>query len=218
MTPTFDWSKHWKVTCEPKGARKFAIKMADMIGDFMQNRGIDLVADYGCGPATLLFALAERFPQTEFYGFDVAESIIQRNIERALQLGRQNLHFEQDDLPNPRRERKYDLVVCLATLHYIKEIKRAVKNLFELVNPQGHLIFNYPNIYTRASYRAEIKPQDESMKKRFALVLAGKNLLSLMKIEELLGASPKKFYSSTRANIYVLTRRSTNKKNLRAYS
>ena len=69
MTTTFDWSKHWKVTCEDKGARKFAIKMADMIGGFMQNRGIDLVADYGCGPATLLFALAERFPQTEFYGF-----------------------------------------------------------------------------------------------------------------------------------------------------
>lgn len=209
MMSTFDWNKHWKVTCENEGARKFAIKMADMICDLMQNKRIQLVADYGCGPATLLFALTERFPQTEFYGFDAAASIIKKNIERALHLDLQNLHFEQDGLPSPRKKRTYDLVVCFATLHYIKEIERAVKNLFELVNPKGYLIFNYPNIYTRAAYRRDIKPQDEHMKKRFALVLAGVNLLSLKKIKDMLGARPKKFYSSIRANIYVLIRKST---------
>ena len=168
---------------------------------------INLVADYGCGHATLLFALARIFPQTEFYGFDVAESVIQRNKERALQLDLQNLHFEQDCLPSPHRERTFDLVVCFATLHYIKEIGRAVKNLFELLNPKGYLIFNYPNIYTRVAYRTDIKPHDDCMKKRFALVLAGENLLSLNKIKNMLGARPKKFYSSIRANIYVVIRK-----------
>jgi len=209
MMPTFDWNKHWKVTCENEEARKFAIKMADMICHFMQNKRIQLVADYGCGPATLLFALAERFPQTEFYAFDAATSIIQKNIERALHLNLQNLHFEQDSLPVLRKERTYDLAVCFATLHYVKEIECAVKNLFELVNPKGYLIFNYPNIYTRAAYQRNIKPQDEDMKKRFALVLAGENLLTLKKIKNTLGARPKKFYSSNRTNIYVLIRKST---------
>jgi len=207
VPPVFDWNKHWKVTCEPEEARKFATKMADRICDFMQNKRINLVADYGCGHATLLFALARIFPQTEFYGFDVAESVIQRNKERALQLDLQNLHFEQDCLPSPHRERTFDLVVCFATLHYIKEIGRAVKNLFELLNPKGYLIFNYPNIYTRVAYRTDIKPHDDCMKKRFALVLAGENLLSLNKIKNMLGARPKKFYSSIRANIYVVIRK-----------
>ncbi len=90
----------------------------------------------------------------------------------------------------------YDLVVCFATLHYIKEIERAVKNLFELVNSEGYLIFNYP------------KPRDEYMKKRFALVLAGENLISLRKINIVLGSRPKEFYSPIRANIYVLIRKS----------
>ncbi len=209
MMPTFDWNKHWKVMCEPKGARKFAIRMGNMIGDLIRNRGIQRVADYGCGPATLLFTLAERFPHTEFYGFDSAASIVQKNIERMLRLDLQNLHFDQDELPNPRKERTYDLVVCFATLHYIKEIERAVKNLFDLVNPDRYLIFNYPNIYTRAAYRRDIKAQDEYMKKRFALILAGENLLSLKKIKDILDTRPKKFYSSTRANIYILIRKST---------
>jgi trans-aconitate methyltransferase len=208
MMSAFDWNKHWEDTCESEEARRFAIKMADMVSAFMQNKRIDLVADYGCGPATLLFALAERFPQTEFYGFDTAASIIEKNSEKASQLGLKNLHFEQDGLPSPRKERAYDLVVCFATLHYIKEIELAIKNLLELVNSEGYLIFNYPNTYSRAAYRKDIKPGDETMKKRFALVLAGENLLSLEKINIVLGSRPKKFYSSIKANIYVLIRKS----------
>jgi trans-aconitate methyltransferase len=211
---TFDWNKHWEVTSEGEEARKFAIKMADMISAFVQKKRIGLVADYGCGPATLLFSLAERFPQTEFYGFDTAASIIRKDSEKALQLGLRNLHFERDGLPSPRKERTYDLVVCFATLHYIKEIERAVKDLFELVNPKGYLIFNYPNIYSRVAYRKSIKPEDEPMKKRFALVLAGENLLSLKKISIVLGARPKKFYSSIKANIYVLARAPTDPRSL----
>src|SRR5271157_148875 len=203
----FDWTKHWKVTCETKEARRFALMMADMLSASIRNKRTDSVADYGCGSATLLFALAERFPETEFRGFDIAESIIEQNSEKASRLGIKNLHFEQDGLPSPRKERTFDLVVCFATLHYIRKIELAVKNLLELVNPQGYLIFNYPNIYTKAAYRKDIKPQDEIMKNRFALVLAGKNLLSIKKINLVLGTKPEKFYSSTKANIYVQVRK-----------
>jgi trans-aconitate methyltransferase len=204
MMSKFDWNEHWEVTSENEEARKFAIKMADMIGAFLQNKRIGSVADYGCGPATCLFALAERFPQIEFYGFDVAASIIEKNSEKASELGIKNLSFKQDGLPIPRKERAYDLVICLATLHYIKEIELAIKNLLGLVNPKGYLIFNYPNTYCRTAYQRDIKPQDETMKQRFAVVLAGENLLSLKKISIALGSRPKKFYSSIKSNIYVL--------------
>jgi len=207
--PTFDWNKHWQDTKEPEDARKFAIKMADMISAFVQKRKMGLVADYGCGPATLLFALAQRFPQTEFYGFDIAASIIEQNSEQASRLGLKNLHFEQDRLPNPRKERTYDLVMCFATLHYIKEIEPTIRDLLELVSPRGHLIFNYPKTYCQAAYRKDIRPQDEIMKKRFALVLAGENLLTLKRINIVLGSRPKKFYSSIKSNIYVLIRKRT---------
>ena len=201
--PAFDWNKHWELVSEPEGARRFSIKMADMISEFMQNKRIKSAADYGCGPATLLFTLAKRFPKTQFYGFDIAASILKKSIERVVQLQLPNLHFEQDGLPRPQKRRRYDLVTCFATLHYIKRIEQAIKNLFGLVNSGGYLIFNYPNTYTRTAYQRDIKPEDAYMKKRFALVLAGENLLSLRKIQNILGVRPKKLYSSIKANIYV---------------
>ena len=204
---TLDWNKHWEVAGESREAREFAVKTADMISVFMQDRRIDSIADYGCGPATMLFALAERFPRTEFWGFDVAASAIEKNSEKASRLGLKHLHFEQDELPSPRKDRMYDLVTCFATLHYIREIEGAVKNLLGIVNPKGYLIFNYPNILTRAAYRKDIRPHDIVMKKRFALVLAGENLLSLDRISIVLGIRPRKFYSSAKANIYVLIRK-----------
>ena len=204
----FDWNKHWKMTEEPKKARQFAIKMADILCGFMQDKHVRSVADYGCGPATLLFTLAKRCPQIQFYGFDIAASIIQRNKERAVRLQLRNLHFEQNSLPNPRERRTYDLMVCFATLHYIKEIGHAIKNLFKLVSSGGYLIFNYPNIYTRTGYQKDIKPNDKDMKQRFALVLAGENLLSLRKIRKILGVTPKKLYSSSKVNIYVVIHKS----------
>jgi len=42
------------------------------------------------------------------------------------------------------------------------------------------------------------------MKERFALVLAGENLLSLRKIQEILGVKPQRFYSSIKSNVYVI--------------
>lgn len=81
---TLNWNKHWRTTEEPEEARRFAIKMADKVSDFIQdkNKVINSIADYGCGPATLLFILAKRFPYKEFYGFDIAESIIKRNVKK----------------------------------------------------------------------------------------------------------------------------------------
>jgi trans-aconitate methyltransferase len=75
----FDWNRHWELKEEPEDAMRFAVKMAEMIADFIENKKITTVADYGCGPATLIFKLAERFPEKSFYGLDIAESIIQKN-------------------------------------------------------------------------------------------------------------------------------------------
>ncbi len=202
-----NWNKHWETNEEPEEARDFAEKMADRLREFMRGKGIGSVADYGCGPATTLFRLAEHFTDIDFYGYDMVASIIQKNTEKARELGLMNLSFVQDSLPNPRKTKTFDLVTCFATLHYVEKIERAIKQLFEQVNPGGYLIFNYPNTYTRKAYQEDIQPDDEYMKRRFALLLARRNLISQKRIHRILGARPKKFYSSTKSNIYVLVRK-----------
>jgi len=201
---SMDWGKHWETDEEPEGARDFAEKMADRLREFMGGNGIGSVADYGCGPATTLFRLAEHFSDIDFYGYDVAASIIKKNTERARELGLANLSFGQDSLPNPRNTKTFDLVTCFSTLHYVEEIACAIKRLFELVNPGGYLIFNYPNTYTRKTFQEDIQPDDEYMKRRFALLLAGRNLISQRRIGKILGVRPEKFYSSINSNIYIL--------------
>ena len=203
---SMDWNKHWNTKEEPKVARDFAEKMADRLRDFMRGKEIGSVADYGCGSATTLFKLAEYFTDIDFYGYDMATSIIQKNKEKARELGFMNLSFIQDSLLNPRKKKPFDLVTCFATLHYVEEIDRAIKWLFEQVNPGGYLIFNYPNIYTKKTYQEDIQPDDEYMKQRFVLLLAGRNLISQRRIQEILGTRPKKFYSSIKSNIYVFVR------------
>ncbi|KKK77876.1 hypothetical protein LCGC14_2849170, partial [marine sediment metagenome] len=146
------------------------------------------------------------FTDIDFYGYDMAASIIQKNTEKARSLGFMNLLFVQDSLLNSRKTKTFDLVTCFSTLHYVEEIELAIKRLFEGLTPEGYLIFNYPNIYTRKNYQEDIQPDDEYMKRRFALLLAGRNLISQRRIQEILGARPKKFYSSIKSNIYVMVR------------
>ncbi len=204
-----DWDKHWETNEEPEGARDFAEEMADKLKEFMRGKGIESVADYGCGPATTLFRLAEHFIDIDFYGYDMAASIIHKNTEKAREIGLMNLSFVQDSLPNPRKTKTFDLVTCFATLHYVEKIELAIKRLFERVNPGGYLIFNYPNTYLRKIFQEDIQPDDEEMKRRFTLLLAGRNLISQRRIWEILGARPKKFYSYVKSNIYVLVRKAS---------
>lgn len=201
---SLDWDEHWETEKEPEKAREFAEKMAERLRLFMKGKQFESVADFGCGPATTLFALARTFPHIDFHGFDVADSIIGKNIEKAREIGLKNLFFDLDSLPDLKTSKKFDLVTCFSTLHYIERIELAIQGLYELVNAKGYLIFNYPNIHTKTTYLNDIKPDDEYMKRRFALLLAGKNLISQRRIAEILSHRPKKFYSSIKSNIYVM--------------
>jgi len=204
---SIDWNEHWTLNDESKGATEFAGEMADRLGRFIDERDIDNVADLGCGPATTLFELAGMYPHIDFYGFDIAESVISKNKEKAEKEGLRNIFFETDELPGTRTLRRFDLVICFSTLHYIKDIGSALRSLFELVKPYGHLIFNYPNIHTKRSYEKDIQQGDEYMEKRFSIVLSGDNVTSQREINRLLGVRPRKFYSSKIFNIYVRVRK-----------
>lgn len=204
---SIDWNEHWTLNDESKGATEFAVEMADRLGRFIDERDIDNVADLGCGPATTLFELAGMYPRIDFYGFDIAESVIRKNKEKAEKDGLRNIFFETDELPDTRTLLRFDLVICFSTLHYMKDIGIALRSLFELVNPCGHLIFNYPSIHTKRSYEKDIQQGDKCMKKRFSILLSGDNVTSQREINRLLGVRPRKFYSSKIFNIYVRVRK-----------
>ncbi len=156
---------------------------------FSTKRGLRFrsMADFGCGPGIALLELAELYPAASFHGFEISSALVDRNRKKATELGLQNVSFETTTLPTVPRTFTVDLVLCIATLHYIEASLLALQNLFMTVRPGGLLIFNYPNTFTAHWYRENVLKSDEALRRRFALVLGGKNLLSQRKIAVALG-------------------------------
>ena len=208
----FDWDSFWEDPTDIDEMEEGARRMAQRLCIFMDSRPVTTVADYGCGPALTLFRLAMERPDVRFYGFDVSGEILGRNRKLAEREGLDNLMFEMDTLPRPSTVEVFDLVFCIATLHYVEEIEEAVRNLFERVSPGGHLVFNYPNIHTMYAYQRWVRRGGVDRRRRFHLVLNGRNLLTLRDISRILCARPRNVWravgeDSSRENVCVYVRR-----------
>ncbi|MFQ5910206.1 MAG: class I SAM-dependent methyltransferase [Thermoplasmata archaeon] len=184
-----EWDDYWRASGLPQDVVDAQRRWVQRIKRFSLKRHTKLrsVADFGCGPGITLLELAKLYPDTSFHGFETSRLLVERNQKVAMEMGLQNVSFETAKLPAVPDRLTYDLVLCIATLHYIENGLLAVRNLFRTVRPDGHLIFNYPNIFTVHWYRESIAKSDEAQRRRFALVLAGKNLLSKRKIAVALG-------------------------------
>ncbi len=169
--------------------------MAGLIERFIETRGMAVtsVADVGCGPATTLFDLARRMLHCRFYGYDISRTILRMNRQKAAKLGLNNIHFKQATLPALAVRKRFSLVLCFATLHYIREPERAIRNLYSKVEPGGYLIFNYPNRLQRAATIREAE-KDPIVARRFDLVIRGGNILSRSMIERTLGRRTRSFW------------------------
>ena len=179
---------------------------------FMDAQPKTTVADFGCGPALALFHLAKEMPSVSFVGFDTSLGIVEANRRRAEDQGLRNLKFKQDSLPDLSTIDSFELVVCIATLHYVKDIRAAILSLFERVASGGHLIFNYPNRYTQYAYKRWAKDGDSRRSDRFKLVIHGANLMTINDIANLLGVKPISFWKivgeeSSRENVCLVVKK-----------
>jgi SAM-dependent methyltransferase len=52
-------------------------------------------------------------------------------------------HVIPDDIANTRLDRQFDMVTCLSVLTTIEDDRPAVRNLFRLVKPGGHLVMTF---------------------------------------------------------------------------
>ncbi len=210
---TIDWDQYWMTENESPEMREAAKKMVRRLRKFMRRIHVETFADFGCGPALMLFQLAEEYPHMEFYGYDSSASVTARNRKRARELGLPNIRFGREILPDISSKRTYGTIMCIATLFYVRSIERAIMNLFSRVNRNGYLIFNYPNVASMRWYRSNTRPDDSENKKRFSLLLNGKNLFSLERIEQALGKRPYSFWKAVSeppkpGNVCVYVRKS----------
>jgi SAM-dependent methyltransferase len=98
--------------------------------------GID-VLDAGCGSGRALIAMAARFPNSRFTGYDLCGEAIAAARQAARAAGLKNVHFEQRDLTGFDEIARYDLVTTFDAVHDQKDPQGLLKGLHGALRPGG---------------------------------------------------------------------------------
>ncbi|WP_227353184.1 class I SAM-dependent methyltransferase [Haladaptatus salinisoli] len=187
-----DWERFYRRADYDRCAYIGGERMADLAGRLFDRVGTpDDFASVGCGPAVVPFRLAERYPDTEFFGFDLSETVVRDNNEKATVEGVENLQFAVGSLPDLDTDRQFDVVYCVATLYFVEEPRRAIESLYARVRDGGHLVLNYPNEASREQFDEEFEGRK---RESFELVLSGANLISEDVVREVTGAETRNYW------------------------
>jgi len=98
--------------------------------------GID-VLDAGCGSGRALLAMAARYPNSRFTGYDLSGEAIAAAQQAARAAGLENLKFEQRDLTGFDETARYDLVTTFDAVHDQKDPQGLLKGLYGALKPGG---------------------------------------------------------------------------------
>lgn len=95
------------------------------------------VLDVGCGSGQAMIALAERFPNSRFAGYDFSEEGIGRAREAAAELGLTNVRFEVRDAAKIGETTRYDLITSFDAIHDQANPAAMLDGIFEALKDDG---------------------------------------------------------------------------------
>ena len=98
--------------------------------------GID-VLDVGCGSGRAMIALAERFPNSRFAGYDFSEEGIARASSVAADKGLKNVRFEVRDAAKIGEEAQYDLITSFDAIHDQADPAAMLEGIAKALRPDG---------------------------------------------------------------------------------
>ncbi|MFC7047900.1 class I SAM-dependent methyltransferase [Emcibacter nanhaiensis] len=109
-----------------------------MTGDTQHRleQGID-VMDAGCGRGLALMAMAERYPDSRFRGYDLCEEAVEFASAEADRRGLINIFFAVKDLTHLDLEGEFDLITSFDAVHDQKDPADYLKRIFRALRPGG---------------------------------------------------------------------------------
>jgi len=132
MTHEFDGEKYERASAHQKEWGAKLVAELDL-------RGTERVLDLGCGDGTLSARIADLVPGGEVVGIDASRGMIAAAQSKV----RKNLRFLLMDIDEMNYVERFDAVLSNATLHWIKDHKRLLRNVGRALRKEGSLRFNF---------------------------------------------------------------------------
>jgi trans-aconitate methyltransferase len=132
MAHEFDGKQYEKASAHQKEWGTKLIAELDL-------QGTERVLDLGCGDGTLTAHIADLVPNGQVAGIDASHGM----IETARSKVRKNLRFLLMDINELNYVEQFDVVFSNATLHWIKDHKRLLRNAGRALRRGGRLRFNF---------------------------------------------------------------------------
>jgi len=132
MTFEFNGDKYLKASKHQKEWGKKLISEIRFIGN-------ESILDLGCGDGVLTKMITDKIPNGNILGVDVSEGM----IKKAKELKQDNLRFQLLDINDIDFEDKFDIIISNATLHWVLDHKKLIKNCHTALKESGVVRFNF---------------------------------------------------------------------------
>lgn len=133
MSFEFDGEKYKEASSHQKEWGKKLISELALKGD-------EKVLDLGCGDGALATQLAQRVPDGFVLGIDASKGMIDAALKAC---DRNNLRFELMDINDIDFVNEFNVVFSNATLHWIKDHKRLLANVYRSLKNDGVARLNF---------------------------------------------------------------------------
>lgn len=110
----------------------------------------DRILDVGCGIGKYTLPLLEKGYQVE--GLDIAEGLLEQMKQHHQRDEPLSLHCADIAKPPEKLLGKFDVVIGFFALHHMYDLEMALKGIYQLLKPQGKVVFLEPNPYNILYY------------------------------------------------------------------
>jgi len=102
-----------------------------------------VIVDAGCGSGINVRYVANKFPRSKIYAFDIENKLIKLNRKITKQ---KNIVFINHDLTKPlsQLKNKVDVLYCIDVLEHIKNYQQVLKVFNTWIKKNGYLIIHVP--------------------------------------------------------------------------
>lgn len=102
------------------------------------------IIDVGCGVGTLDFYLASKGKKV--LGLDISKNAVKMATVNAKALGvSKNVTFKVAEFPYEEKKSSYDFVLCISVLEHIRDDRKTLLEIYNLLRPKGIGFFSVPS-------------------------------------------------------------------------